>query len=191
MKTLTLGVLAAVALAASGMSAKANLVTNGNFATGDFTGWTNPAGSGVAIDATFPAPGDTNDAVFTGSGTLSQSVPTTTGGSYMLYFSVVDEAPIPTDTFTVSFGTFTATITGDTTGGVYTAESFTVPAADVIGTSTELSFQGFSQIAVWNLDDVSVVPVSTAVPEPASGALIASGLLLMTMRRRKSTSRSA
>jgi hypothetical protein len=190
MRALTLGVLAAIVLAASNMSAKANLVVNGNFATGDFAGWTNPSGSGVTIDTTFAAPGDTYDAAFTGSGTLSQAISTTTGGSYMLFFSVYDESALASDTFTVTFGNFSDTITGLEALGAYASESLTIPAADVVSTSTELSFQAVDGSQDWNLDDVSLVQEGSApIPEPASGALIVGGLALTAVRRRKSITR--
>lgn len=178
MKAHALFGVCAIVLAMTAGPARAELVTNGSFATGDFSGWTNPAGSGVVIDQTFPAVADINDAAFTGSGTLSQVLATTPAASYDMSFSLLDESGFFADTFTVSFGTFSTTITGDMASS-YTSETFLIPASDITGTSTTLSFQGTNLDADWNLDDVSVTPVATAIPEPPSGVLIVLGVLVI------------
>ena len=184
MKTISGAAFGTILLLSAAGPAHANLVTNGNFGTGDFTGWTNPAGSGIGIDQSFPATGDTYDASFTGTGTLSQSIATTAGTSYTVSFSLLDESGLNSDTFTVGFGTFTDTITGDT-ANPYTTESFIVPAADITGTSTMLSFQAPppGSSGTWNLDDVSVT--AAAIPEPATGGLLAAaGLLVLSLAGR-------
>jgi hypothetical protein len=179
MKLLGLSVLAAMFM---GGPARANLVTNGNFANRDFTGWTNPAGSGILIDGTFQAPGDTYDAAFGGTGTLSQSIATVPGMSYMLGFSLLDESGYFGDTFTVGFGGFSTTITGDTAAS-YTAESFVVPAADITSSGTTLSFSGANLSTDWNLDDVSVTETGAAIPEPPVDALLITlGMMMLGWR---------
>ena len=187
MKILTVGAVVAAMLAVTGVSAQANLVANGNFSNG-LTSWT-VVGDGISTDTTFTAPGDSADAAFGGNGTLSQSVTTNAGGSYLLTFSVEDESALATDTFTVTLGGFSTVITGDNAPLVQTAESFTISAADITDTSTELSFQATDPASDWNLDDVSLVPVTTSVPEPASITLLVGGVLLTAMRKRKSVSR--
>src|ERR1700683_3308162 len=91
-----LAALGAVIVTAWSPLAHADLITNGGFETGDFSGWS--AGSEVFIDTTFPNSGCC-DAAFeasssdpTANGTLSQSIATTVGESYTLNFYVVDEA---------------------------------------------------------------------------------------------------
>ena len=166
---------------------------------------------GVAIDTVFPNTGCC-DAVFSAASTdahpgiLSQTLVTMPSQSYSLDFAVLDEAGFSGDSFKVSFGGFTATITGDKAAppgdlpSFYTAVSFTVPGADVTGANTLLSFEGlsdpFSGIA-WNLDDVSVAPAAPApVPEPASLLLLAAALaagaspLLFPCKREKFPSQS-
>jgi hypothetical protein len=174
------------------VQAHAQLVTNGGFETGDFTGWSN-TGDGIDIDAVFPNSGSF-DAAFTTSsddqnpGVLSQSIATTPGQSYVLDFAVVDESGQTFNSFTTNFGGFSSTITGDQAAFAYVAESFTIPAADITGTSTTLSFEGINDIAAWNLDDVSL-SLPGAVPEPAAWALMLAGfgLLGAALRRRSAT----
>jgi hypothetical protein len=173
-----------LAIAASA-PARAALVQNGNFAanggvgSSDFTGWTDSDGS-IQVDSTFAAPGDTFDAAFTGTGTLSQSIVTSAGDSYTLSFLLFDESGFVGDSFTVGFGAFSTTITGDT-AAAYTAESFLVPGVDIIGSLTTLSFQGFNLSSDWNLDDVSVTPVTASIPEPGSAALVLAALTIGTV----------
>ena len=175
MKTISGAAICTILLLSAAGSAHANLVTNGGFETGDFTGWTNPANSGIAIDTAFPATG-TYDAAFAGTGTLTQSVATTAGTSYTLSFSLLDESGLNADSFTVGFGGFTDTITGDNAAS-YTTETFIVPGVDIVGSSTVLSFTGASTVTAWNLDDVSVT--AAAIPEPATGGLLAAATLLV------------
>jgi hypothetical protein len=57
---------------------------------------------------------------------------------------------------------------------LYTAETFIVPAADIVGGPTVLSFKGLNDPSLgidWNLDDASVT--AAAVPEPATWILLA------------------
>ena len=122
--------------------AYANLVTNGGFETENLDisgnpippppGWT-ISGDGVGIDTAFPNNG-IYDVSFGASttdpnpGTLSQVIATTPGQSYTVAFALFDEAGLAGNTFTVSFGGLTQTITGDT-ATVYTLVSFTAPGA--------------------------------------------------------------
>jgi hypothetical protein len=169
----------------AGQSAWADLVSNGNFATGDFTGWDNSDGS-IVIDRAFAPVGDTYDAAFTGDGILSQNLATTASQEYTLSFSLFDEAGFVLDTFTVNFGAFSATITGDAAADPYQTAVFDILGSDITTATTTLSFQGFNALSAdWNLDDVSVVPVSivTAVPEPATGAILAGAMLMVVVFR--------
>jgi hypothetical protein len=166
-----------------GPAAATNLVLNPGFETGDFTNWT-VTGDGVAIDNAFPNTGCC-DAFFTATttdpdaGVLSQTLSTEAGKGYTLSFAVLDEAGFSGDTFTVQFGGFSTTITGDEAAppgnlpSLYTAETFVVPAVDIIGGATVLSFKGLNDPSLgidWNLDDVSVT--ASAIPEPATWVLL-------------------
>jgi hypothetical protein len=169
--------------ATCGPAAAANLVLNPGFETGDFTDWT-VTGDGVAIDTVFPNTGCC-DAAFSATttdpnaGILSQTLSTVGGKSYKLSFALLDEAGFSGDSFTVQFGGFSATITGDMAAppgdlpSLYTAETFAVPAADILGGTTVLAFKGLNDPTSgidWNLDDVSVNAVAT--PEPGTWTLL-------------------
>jgi PEP-CTERM motif len=190
----------AVAAAMCGSAAAANLMLNPGFETGDFTDWT-VTGDGVAIDTAFPNTGCC-DAVFSATttdpdaGVLSQTLSTEAGKSYMLSFTVLDEAGFTGGTFTVQFGGFSETITGDEAAppgnlpSLYTAETFIVPALDIIGGATVLSFKGLNDPSLgidWNLDDVSVT--GSAVPEPATWVLLALAFGGLAIQRRLKVSR--
>src|SRR2546422_4407815 len=83
-----------LAVGISGPAHAAELVTNGSFETGDFTGWTqtgNTGFSGVECPgAPFAGPGDGNCDAFFGpvgsNGTISQTFATVVGAFYTIVF---------------------------------------------------------------------------------------------------------
>lgn len=165
-------------LAALAGPAAADLVSNGDFGTGQFAPAWATTGDGVVIDNAFPYSG-TYDAEFTSSDVLSQALTTVPGQGYVLSFYLLDQNLVSpaSDTFTVWWGGYPsadalATITGDQAAGSYSYFQFTILGADVASTRTTLSFQGFSDMADWNLDGVSVTPVASDVPEPSTWALL-------------------
>ena len=171
------------AVASQPVLAATNLLTNGNFATGNFTGWS-PSDGSMVIDSTFAPPSDAFDAMFNGGGTLNQSISTSAGHGYTLSFSLVDQGDFILDTFTVNFGGFSTTIAGNTAGLSYQAEVFAIPGADITSTSTTLSFKGSNPSTLgWNLDDVSVV--SAGIPEAPTGAILGLAVLMtLSLRMR-------
>lgn len=186
---------ASAVLALTATPAFANLVTNGSFATGDFTGWT-VSGSGIQVDQLMPNTGDSYDAEFSPAptGTLSQLLATVTGDNYVLSLALIDtnqSLSDTTDTFAIALGGFSSTVTGDQTGSGpgYANFTFDIPASAISGNDT-LSFQATAldpnSGGTWNLDNVAVTPAS--VPEPGAAPVLATGLFALgalRLRRRR------
>lgn len=195
MKTSHLFLACAAMILAAGGPAGASLLVNGNFETETPAGCpgatcsTPPPGwsgnAGVAVDDVFPNSGtyDVALGLFGGApATLSQTVATTPGSGYTLSFFVQDQSGSPADIFTVSFGAFSATLTGDQVPG-YVAETFSIAGANIGSASTTLTFTASNLFSDFNIDDVSLNVKAAAVPEaPALGLLLSGLAMLLGMR---------
>jgi protein with PEP-CTERM/exosortase system signal len=181
--------LTAVAALSVAYPARANLITNPGFETGDFTGWTNFHGS--AVGTAFGVPPHSGnfqaqfDIQFRSTGQLSQSVATTIGASYTInFFLALANAP-PANSFSVMWGGVTvlgSVLTNQSAFG-YTEYTFNVTAPTA---STELFFQFDGEGAAWLLDDVSVNPAGVGVPDGGSTvSLLGCALLGLAALRRK------
>jgi hypothetical protein len=173
--------------------ASADLVVNGGFETGDFTGWTLVGTPGANFVSTnFVHSG--NYAAYLGEpvtmGTLSQTLATTVNTTYTIDFWFAGDGDTPSE-FTASIGgTQLVDLVNPPFDTVYREYTFHFVATSV---ATVLRF-GFMDGAAGylNLDDVSVV---ATIPEPASATLLglgAAGLLglgLVRGRRRGSARR--
>ena len=190
-KTLLVVVAMTVLLCAPAAFAQ-NLLTNGSFQTGDFTGWT----TGGNFEDTEVVTGPFY--VYTGSqdadgfyavlgpvgsdGTLSQSFATTAGASYTFSFWLAAVGDDPSD-FSASWdGTTVYSATDPNTGGVY--QQFTFSETGTGHDTITFSFR--DDPAYIALDNVSVTQNSQTVPEPSSFLLMGSGVLgLAGVIRRK------
>lgn len=181
--------LAAAVIVASPAAATVNLVVNGGFETGDFTGWTRSnTQNATAINSNSPFEGSFDARLRTttsggnaGYRTLSQFITTNVGYSYQLSYALRNQGnPNPVDDFEVTAGN-SFFDHGDTPRFGYT-----VFTQDFVATSasTLIEFRYLHPTdGNFQLDAVSVV----AVPEPGTWAMLVTGFALVgaTMRRRK------
>ena len=180
----TMGAMLAVvglALAISGPARAVNILTNGGFETGDFTGWTLSGNTGFFTGvACLGAPEGNCDAFFgpIGSlGTLSQTFATQAGRTYVVSFDFASDGGTPS-AFSASFGGVPLISLADLAASPYHLLSFLVLAS---GPTTTLTFNFRDDPGFLRLDAVSV-----SVPEPATLALLGIAMTGLLLGRRRS-----
>jgi hypothetical protein len=185
------GILAAGLLAST--VAHANLITNGGFETGDFSGWTtsiDPVFDGV--DTAAPQAG-TFAAFFgnpDGTSTISQTLATASGTTYSVSFWLMAEPDVTgaaaPNSFSFDWNGNPRAVLLNTAPFGYTEFQFFITASSA---STTLDFSFSNTPAFWDFDSVDV---SAVVPEPTSLALVLGALGgLLTVKRRSSAKAKA
>jgi VPDSG-CTERM motif len=173
-------ILSAVAAFSVAYPAKANLVTNGGFETGDLTGWVSQFWSveGTAFGVS-PHSGNFQAVTFLpGLAALSQTLATTASQSYTIDFWVAAASAGAAVSVTWGDSIFFSHFFPSSSG--YTEFTFNVTASNA---STGLLFASPGSGLL--LDDVSVNPSGVGVPDGgATVSLLGCALLgLATLRR--------
>lgn len=179
-----LGLLAVVAAPA----ANAQLVVNGGFETGTFSGWTQSGNTGFTAVVNSPVHSGTYAASFGPVGSLgyiSQNVATIAGNLYAITFWLANEGGTTTE-FAAFWdgGLLDHEVNAPTHG--YTQYTYNMTAST---NSTQLKF-GFRQDpSFMQIDDIAVQDLgASSVPEPGNVAmlagLLAPGALYLVRRKR-------
>ena len=176
-------VLTAVAALSVACPAKANLITNPGFETGDLTGWTSSMFLGSqTFNGQAPHSGNFQAVNNFEPASISQSVATTPGAAYMVSFFAAAPPIRPNVTMTVTFGATTifSHLFNSITG--YTEYTVNVTASSA---SSALNFNVDGSGFVL-LDDISVGLARVGVPDGGTTvSLLGCALLgLAALRRR-------
>jgi hypothetical protein len=170
------GIITGYSMAGLDAFAGFNLVANGDFETGDFSNWNYTSQDGFSFVGTGFAESGSYAAFFgdlqeDGGGSISQSLATTAGTSYVLSFWFAGNGDTPSGFSAIVGGNTVYQVTNPSYDGSYANYTFNFTAS---GNSTLLEFDAYDNVSYINLDNISVTSVS--VPEPSSMIPLAIGM---------------
>ena len=158
-------------------SASAELVVNGNFETGDFSGWTQWGDTGFSgVNDPYFDPGVAFFGPVNGFGGIYQDIATVVGEQYTFSFDLSMQDGTP-NSFFANFGGLEVMSYTNSGGFGWTHYSFDVIASDA---TSQIKFGFYDYPAFMFLDNVSV----TATPAPGALALLGAAGLVGSRRRR-------
>jgi hypothetical protein len=171
-------------------SAAGNLVTNCGFETSDFTGWTESGNfeDNSVLSSAFYAYGGPHSGTFYAAlgpvdadGTLSQTLSTSAGTDYTFAFYVASTGDNPSD-FSAYWdgGAPLLSLTNPGSDAAYSLYTFSVTGTG----SDTIQFNFMDAPGYIALDDVSVSPGGSPVPEPNTLSLLGLGLAAALLGRR-------
>ncbi len=165
-----------------------NLVTNGGFETGTFSGWTQAGNTSfTGVQTSGPAVGNYTAYMgpVTSSGSLTQTLTTVAGTRYDLSYQLRGTGLNP-NRFDVYWNGGAIASLSLNNAGTFGWTTFSALNLVATGPTTSLSFVFRHDPGYFFLDEVAV---TTATPEPSTVALVSGALLIIgTYRRRKSSS---
>lgn len=172
--------LISLALVVTSFCANANLVVNGGFETGNFSGWKKVANF-TGVENTAAQSGTYGAALgnMNGIGTISQNISTAAGGDYQLSYWFTSDGQTPNYFGVLWNGTQIAG--SQISNGA--AIAYTNFVFMLVGTGSDtLTFQERNDPGYLGLDTVTL----NRIPEPGSLALVGLGIVALGLSRRRS-----